>query len=407
MKPRKPISRLTKPKILRTMSRKLLRGLLEPHQIFLESNAIELPPLERKRGNYDFNKLAKALCSAQDRPEELIRALEKIGLMADPIGADLLHRVCSANEIDVPEDISDIDLSCACYINHQGFFAEALRKKQVVDTRKFRCFRAAQGVDTGSPRLSEQSLAALEADLVTWFEKKRRGQGCELVVADSTESSVWLLIIHGGTRRRTATFQNRATSVLDYHPQQDDALRLDLENGRIWIHANSPMEVEHYREVVGLHLFGDAGTFQKELSLYDLEPIRARGRIILETSDIPGCPIERIELAELCIVVDPSNGTIWKLASKNNLFDKIENGCPMPASGFIKSAKFRVKFHGQPEWVTVGISLPGDVNYESDGFGEWIERWLRARGMWLSEQELVEEFNEFVGEGDAPNSVAV
>ena len=83
MKPRKPISRLTNPKVLRQVDRGLLRRLLEKFSDFMQRRQIDLPPATKKRGDYDFTKLSKALLEDDERPDQLLIALEAVGTMAD------------------------------------------------------------------------------------------------------------------------------------------------------------------------------------------------------------------------------------------------------------------------------------------------------------------------------------
>jgi hypothetical protein len=373
------------------MSRFSLRRILEPHIGFLKEREIDLPPLEIKRGNYDFNKLSKTLMTDPQRPQQLMLALDRIGAMSDPHGAEILHRQLEKQGKPVPHDIADHDLAATAYLEQPKLFSVALQQKQLVDTRKFRCFRALRDADLSSPKFDDPTMRAMETALSEWFKSSRRGEGCEIIPAEPIDNCVWFMVIHGGTKRRTATFNNKAKGIAEFHPEQDDVLRLDLTNRRIWVHANAPSEVDLYRREIGRFIFGDETTFEKELNLYTLEPLRQLGRKALLTTDIEGCPVESIELREISMVVDPDNGGVWKISCENDLFDIIESGVPIPNRGFIKSARFRVKFHDMRETARVGILLPATAEYENDGHSEWIEAWLKKRGYWLLEQDVNED----------------
>lgn len=366
--------------------------LLEPHKEFLKGTQIDLPPVERKKGNYDFNKLSKTLLTDPKRPDQLLLALDQIGIMSDPHGAEILHRRLEKKGQKVPSDVSDYDLAAAAFLSDPALFSVALQQKRLVDTRKFRCFRACREADISSPKLDDSTMAAMERSLSNWFKGSRRSEGCEIIPAEPIDDCLWFIVIHGGTKRKTATFENRAKGVAEFHPEQDDVVRIDLANRRIWVHANAPSEVDLYRREVGRFIFGDEKTFEKELNLYTLEPLRRLGRRALRTTDIDGCPIESIELREICMVVDSDNGGLWKASSENDLFDIIESGVAIPQRGFIKSAKFRVKFDDMRESARVGIALPATADYENDGHSDWIEAWLRKRGFWLLEQDVNEDF---------------
>jgi len=374
------------------MSRFSLRSILAPHIGFLKDRELDLPPLEIKKGNYDFNKLSKTLMTDPQRPDQLMLALDHIGAMSDPHGAEILHRQLEKQGKKVPHNMADHDLAATAYLEHPILFSVALQQKRLVDTRKFRCFRARRDANLLSPNLDQSTMLAMEANLSNWFKESRRGEGCEIIPAEPIDGCIWFMVIHGGTKRRTATFNNKTKGVAEFHPEQDDVLRLDITNRKIWVHANAPSEVDLYRREVGRFIFGDEHTFEKELNLYTLEHLRQMGRKALLTADIDGCPIESIELREICMVVDSDNGGVWKSSCENDLFDIIENGVPIPARGFIKSAKFRVKFHDMRETVRVGISLPATAEYENDGHSEWIEAWLKRRGFWLPEHDVKEDF---------------
>ena len=388
MKPRKPVSRLTNPSILRQIDRGLLRRLLGKFTAFFAKREIELPPENKKRGDYDFKKLSKALLDDDDRPDQLLLALEAVGTMADVHGAEILQRnlVQEAGQTSPDKKAVAADLALRAYLDAPEAFDSALMEKRVVDTRRYRCFTPSLGVAIQDADFSDAKMEAIEKELSVFFGEPEGG--CEIIPSGQTTNVRWFIIIHGGRRRREATFEKGQRKHVEFHPETDDVVRINTATGEMWIHSKTKSESEAYRKSFGKNLLDDPEAFIRAGRLFTLEPLRLRGAESLKVTDIEDCPIESIELRELEIVLDSTNQTIWKMSSKNNIFDNLERFGGIPKAGQVRSARFLIRFEGSRKVTRVTIRLPADADYERDSDSEWIEAWLKKQKFRIEEPDL-------------------
>jgi len=187
MKPRKPVSRLVNPSILRQLDRCLLRRLLEPSIEFLNKKGICLPPEMKKRKDYDFSKLSKALLDDDERPQELLHALEAVGKMSDIHGAEILKRDLPAlgPNGDTPlKKMVTADLALHAYLDFPDIFESASLEKQVVDVRRYKCFVPANGVDISTACFEYHIMSDIEHELGALFGDKENG--CDIIPSQAT-----------------------------------------------------------------------------------------------------------------------------------------------------------------------------------------------------------------------------
>lgn len=383
MKPRKPISRLTKPSILRSLDRPLLRRLLAKFSSYLEPLGIEPPPDEKKkRGGYDFKPLAAALLDEDNRPEELVEALEAIGTLSDHHGVEVLHRV--ANEFDMAEKLEDMkldaDFALKAYLDAPVVFFSALSDKRAVDTKRYRCFTLQDGFTANTANLTDPALKALEQRFSGWFKSARRGTGCEIISGKDDNDVRWFVISHGGTKRRTATFDENKKEHVVFRPESGDVLRLRRRGRELWINSSTTAEADEYRKAFGQILCGNENAYQRAKDYFTLDPLRTKKRQSLEVSHIPQCPISRIALREVQITTNKKNGGRWIVRASNDAFTEIETVGGMPATGEISAARFDVFFTGCSKPVAVKVTLPSDTSYERDGQSVWIDTWFETQG---------------------------
>ena len=383
MKPRKPISRLTKPSILRALDRSLLRRLLEKFSDYLTPLGIVPPPDEKKkRGGYDFKPLAAALLDEENRPDELVDALEAIGMLSDHHGVEVLHRVSKEFNLntDTGEEKLDADFALKAYLDTPHVFYSALSDKRAVDTKRYRCFTLQTGFSANPANLTDANLKVLEERFSKWFKSERRGKGCEIISGQDNADARWFVISHGGTKRRTPTFDDNKKDHAVFRPENGDVLRMRRRGKEIWINSATASEADEYRKAFGLILCGNENSYQRAKDYFDLEPLRKKGRKALEVAHIDGCPISSIGLREIQVTTNKKNGGKWIVRANNDVFIEIDRVGGFPAAGEIYSAKFDVFFVGNPKPVAVKITLPAEASYERDGQSVWIDLWLENQG---------------------------
>jgi len=383
MKPRKPISRLTNPSILRNLDRGLLRRLMEKFSYYLTPLGIQPPPDEKKkRGGYDFKPLAAALLDEDNRPDELVDALEAIGMLSDHHGVEVLHRVSKEFNLDgsLGGEHPDADFALKAYLDAPHVFYSALSDKRAVDTKRYRCFVLQTGFAPNTANLTDENLKALEERFSKWFKAERRGKGCEIIAGADHADARWLVISHGGTKRRTATFDENKKEHVVFRPENGDVLRMRRKGREIWINSATASEADEYRKAFGEMLCGNENAYQRAKDYFDLEPLRKKQRAALKVDHIEGCPISKIGLREIQITTDKKNGGRWIVRANNDAFVEIDRVGGFPAAGEIYSAKFDVFFAGNPKPVAVKITMPAEASYERDGHSVWIDLWMENQG---------------------------
>ena len=147
------------------------------------------------------------------------------------------------------------------------------------------------------PPPTETTLHALEDDMNAWFVKRRRGSTCRVQVFEN-ESIAWFMVRHGDPFTREAVIQDNESSSILYQPEMHDVIVYNRRLGEIRINAGSKGEMELYRTMFGLHLFGSKDFFSSR-SRFDLEPLRQSGVDTLQCNDVEG--MDWIKLREIQI----------------------------------------------------------------------------------------------------------
>ncbi len=142
-----------------------------------------------------------------------------------------------------------------------------------------------------------------------------------------------------------------------------------------------------YRELFGLHLFGNRDYFPGTHS-FTLAPLLDLGRDALACEDVAG--IDWIKLLE----VRHSNGLslreiVTRRAVNGDLFDVFEStGQGLARVPF--QAAFQVKFTGAKRARVVRIKAPNVATWARDTDEDNIMAWLAARGFLLSSDARVQ-----------------
>jgi hypothetical protein len=382
MKARKPVSRLVSPSILSQLSRPLLRRLLAPHIKFLEAHGVQLPPEQKKRKDYDFTALAKALLDADDRPPALLHALEAIGKMSDIHGAELLSRDIRLT----PEAASAIrlrraapaDLALYAFLDHRAIFDQALLEKQVVDTRRYKCFVPGARFDFSEARFTQAAFSAIEREIGHSLGDEE--EGCQIIPSSATPNARWFIIMHGGRTQRLGIWRGKSDRPrIDVELENDHVVRFNMATGEMWIHAKVKSEFEAYRKSFGRHLLGSEDAFGSATRIYNLQALRTRGQAAMRVDDLPDCPIESIRLLYVEVLADTTNRLAYRLSCKNDLYRCLDASGSFIPNGLIVAARFEVRFRGSRKRTTVKVNLPASADYERDSDAEWIDAWLKKR----------------------------
>jgi hypothetical protein len=228
---------------------------------------------------------------------------------------------------------------------------------------------------------TRETLAAMEASMDIWFEKKRRGRGCRIFVYPR-DGECWFMVRHGEPCRREGCMDQGNPSSVFYRPQQHDILVYDSTHGEIRIHAGTKGERTLYLKTFGLNLFGRENFFPGE-GKFTLAPL-AQGSSSMNCLDVDG--IEWARLREVEVQWGHGATAEREIRKSADLFAAFERrGHQLRGDDSLKRAVFHVKFTDAKLPRTVTITPSNHAKYEHDDDSVFLEAWLRKRGFILEQ----------------------
>jgi hypothetical protein len=311
---------------------------------------------------------------------DLIDALYYLDSLSADANGDLLLDEARHEGFDLPEDdLHPVDVAVRVWMQDNGRdFLKTLQDRNVV--KKFRSFQFCQKAENKAgeytpPPPDKQAAAAAEMGPV--FEKKKRGNDCEVSFFDEEQDEVWFVIRHGEIMNRGESIEDDGEpGLVVYRPVTHDVVIYNKEAREIRTNVDSQWQLNLYRRVFGDLLFNDGEFFGKEAK-YTLDPLRDDG------VDSLACPevdeIESIKLKEL-VVFNGSRGDWERIKYQApNLFQRWMAGARPFPSGSISQASFTVKFTDSKDPRTVSIRSSTKLLVSRDHDSDAVERWLWER----------------------------
>jgi hypothetical protein len=225
-------------------------------------------------------------------------------------------------------------------------------------------------------------LAALESDLDTWFESKKRGCGCRIFVYPR-EQEIWFLVRHGQPFKREGSLKGGESTSVYYRPEKHDVLIYNQALSEMRMNAKSKGEKELYREKFGLHLFGFENYFPGTAK-YTLTPLGEDSEAALVCNDIEG--MEWVKLTEIRYYWGGTQHEIEIRRADDLLAALRQRGREITHGQRIVKAGFLVKFKDSKTPRSVAIRPDNIAEYTRDDDGALVEQWLAKRGFIRSEQ---------------------
>ncbi len=378
------LRRFSNPESLRAIHPEHLLGFLNPFREFLAGRGLELPATPTPE-DFDYDTLlAIVMDPGADTPAALIDALYYVHEMATDDGMDALLEVAAEHSLQIGSraDQSAADVAMQIWVLDPERVQQKHAEQFLVHARSFEYYQcnAAKPPKFTVPRA--EVLRALEQDLDTWFEQKRRGRDAR-VFPFPKDDGVWFLVRHGSPYRREGSIRDGEPSSVHYRPLRFDVIVYDPRIGEIRINAASKGEKTLYREEFGKHLFGDSEFFPGT-NKYDLGPLRRDGEESWVCTDVPG--MEWVRLREIQLLWGGAHGEI-EIRRASDVFAAYGvRGRQLPERPRMIRASFEVKFENCRRPRSVIVRPSNIAQYTRDADSSIIESWLTKRGFIVSQE---------------------
>jgi hypothetical protein len=382
--------------------------LLSPHRPFFAGRGLILPQLPSPaagappspapageghaangNGHFDYEKLASIFMTPDtDMPRDLADALYLIHEMSTKEAMDKLQE--AAERCRPPLDLNGADepadVAVRVWLLNRSLIEEVNAEHELARPKAFLSYLMDDGPVPQFVVPSEATRLQWEKRMDEWFEKKKRGSGCRVLIYPR-DGECWFLVRHGEPFRREGSYDGGEPGSVFYRPQQHDVLIYDTVGGELRVHAGTQGERELYRRNFGLFVFEDENFFPGE-GKYTLQPLIADGAAALNCLDVEG--MEWVKLKELEFLWPGSGrGNLEREIRKaNDLFAAFEmRGFKLTEGHDLKRAVFQVKFADAKRPRSVTIAPTNRAKYERDDDGTFLEAWLKKRGFIMEHNE--------------------
>ncbi|MEO5355329.1 MAG: hypothetical protein H7835_19245 [Magnetococcus sp. XQGC-1] len=369
--------RFAQPDKLKEISHSRLLQFFHPFRDYLEGRGLEFPT---NGGRIDHFLLASILMSPKDNtPDDMVDAIYFIHEMATAEGMNRLLEAAHGKGLALDDDPNSTpaDVAVQVWLLDRQLLEAEHAKVLVTNPRSFIYFSGRyKGWQFQMP--SDETIRALESDMDDWFEKRRRGRGCNICVFEQA-GKVNLLIRHGRPPKREEAFnEGGGSSSMLYRPEKHDVVVYDKDQVELAVNAETKGEREMYVLMIGRHLFRDETFFPGE-EKYTMEPLMAYGRDAMVCGDIDG--LEWVRLRELSI---QRRGRTPMLDVKKSVdvFSAMEERCEsLSRMDRLVMATFEFKLENisRPRMVTIRSANNLQYTRDEDN-GYIVEEWMSKRG---------------------------
>lgn len=352
--------------------------LLEPHRSFFEMKGFSLPG--PNDGEIDLLALAGILAEPdEEMPSDFVEALHLIEHLGNDEHYDDLLKLAAENGIEPADDATAPDLAAQIWLKNPQALERKDREGLFEQRKSFESFRAADAESTIVADNIPADLGPLEESLGSYFEEKKRGVGCRVIRKDSP-GEVRFLVQHGQPCKREPSRKGPLSTCTFFRPEKTDIVVVDTAHNELRINASCKPDLRQYRELFGLHLFGDGQKFVYA-EKYTLEPLREHGEAALRCKDVEG--IESVRLTQLEFDWGGAFEHVEKHAAVDLFKDMAVRQAKIPEQPIIRKAVFKVKLNGEKKARMVSIKAGNQAGYQRSGECMLIEQWLWARGFVL------------------------
>lgn len=383
------LRKFAQPEILKKIDDDRLIQFLEPHKDYLTTRGFAFE--KNGDGRINHAKLAGILLQpAEGIPPAMVDALYFVQEVASDELFDELMEIADTAKISVPAEATPADLAVMIWLHDPELIKSQHAETLITKPKSFISFQAK---DSKSHKLapSSKAIAELVLDMDFWFEKNKRGNGCEVIPCDmSDEDKVYFLVRHGMPFKREGKIEQGQTGSIFYRPEVHDVVVYDKKANELSIYNASSSKKERlmYLELFGTHFFEDPDYFPSD-DKYTLDPLLTDGATALSCIDILG--MEEAKLTEIQIQFQGAYADRTIMKSKDLFASWGAREKEFPSYGKLTEAKFQVKFDHDSKPRTVKIKPPNVASFDRKEDAHTIEQWLGARGFIKQQQQEAEE----------------
>ena len=289
------LRRFSQPDTLKAVTVQNLTRFLYPHAHYFSNRGFTIPPPETEADGFDYDTLADILMTPDDHvPSDLVEVLHLVNEMSTSEAMDELLREADVEGIviDSRPDPTPTDVAIQVYFQNPRLLESKHSEQLLTRARTFQYFQAKDNENTDLAPPSEDVIRALETDLDNWFVEHNRGRGSR-VFHYVREDGMWFLVRHGEPCKREGSMLDGEPGCVYYRPGKHDVLIYQPTTGEIGINAGTKSEVNLYKRMFGLHLFGNEEFFPGD-GKYTLKPLRDSGADIRQNSRSTRLPTQHL-----------------------------------------------------------------------------------------------------------------
>ena len=366
------------PGILMAIDPDRFASLFFPYREYLTRRGFFFPG-ERK-GPVNYARLSAILVDPDDQiPSRLVNALYFISEMSNIKSVDDL--IAAAGSV-YPEMVFDsrstaTDVVVQVWLKDPDLVAKRHAASLINKPKSFEYHISRDPRPRSISMPITETIRAMETIMDDWFEQNRRGRDCQIIISDHGDK-ISFLIRHGKPMQRESRINNGKSDGICYRPEVFDVVVYDRLQDELGIRASGTKgEKMLYREVIGLHLFGDRDYFPGRQK-FTLEPLAQNGSAALVCSDIDG--LDRVILTAFQECLNDGFNGIDSHTSDNLFLTMAKQNRSMPPASDMTQAVFSLKFAKLKKPRSLTIRLPNHVMYHRDENSVLIDQWLAKRG---------------------------
>lgn len=379
------LRKFAQPDVLKNIHDDNLLRFLSPYTDYLTERGFRFQ--KNGDGQIEYGLLCQILMQPTEGiPPAMVDALYFVQEVSNDDMFDELLEISTAGNVDVPADSTPADLAVLLWLKDPELIKKPHAEALMMKPKSFNSFQSKKG-EGRNIDISDGNIDALERDMDAWFEKNKRGNGCEVTPFDMVgENKIYFLVRHGMPFKREGKIESGETGSVFYRPEFHDVIVYYRDGNELQIYNKSGGKKERkmYLEAFGLRFFGDAEYFPHE-DKYTLQPILDDGEDCLSCHDIPG--LEEIRLTEMQLQFRGPLNDRTILRSKDIFKSHQNRNRDLPNFGELVAASFQVKFEGSTKPRTIKIKTPNVASFDRKEDAHVIEQWMKKRGFIKGQEE--------------------